>query len=368
MKILHIGASVSPEAVNGINYVVWSVARSQVILGHNVSILLNGKPINSTIDFAEKTGINLLYIPSKNGMYNKKALDNLLKSDTAEIFHFHSIFLFRQASLSAHLVRQKIPYIVTPHAITPEFLRRGWLKKWLYGWLIEKPRLLKASAITAVTPGEQRTIQDYVPNYKGVIYCITNPVKIEDFSDTTWSGNINSKKLVYLGRFDVFHKGIDILVELASLLTPDIEVHLYGRTDTKTSNWLKRIQANLPANIYFHPPVFKAEKNKVLTQASMYIQTSRWEVFGVSIAEAMYLGLPCAIMPTMNLAEIFQEHDLGLVLPTKLEEAAKLLIHTLNQPDVLHHWSKKAHLYAKENFQPQKIAIEYLRVYEEVLH
>ncbi len=367
MKIIHIGTPASPEVVNGINYVVWSVAQSQVCLGHNVSLLLNGKPSDSTIDFAEKVGINLLYIPWKNGMYDKEALDDLLNSDVAEIFHFHSIFMFKQASLSAWLVRKKIPYIVTPHAMTPEFLRRGWLKKWLYGWLIEKPRLLKASAITAVTPGEKRTIQNYVPNYKGVISCITNPVKFEEILDTKWSGNTTNKKLVYLGRFDVYHKGIDILVELASLLTPDIEVHLYGKTDSKTSDWLKRIQTNLPTNIYFHPPVFKAEKNQVLAQASMYIQTSRWEVFGVSIAEAMYLGLPCAIMPTMNLADIFKEHDLGLVLPTKLESAAKLLIDTLNQPDILHHWSKQAHIFAKENFQTQKIAIEYLKLYEEVL-
>ncbi|WGV26660.1 glycosyltransferase family 4 protein [Halotia branconii] len=368
MKILHIGASVSPQVVNGINYVVWSVAQSQVCLGHNVSILLNSKPPDSTKDFVKKAGINLLYIHSNHGIYNKQALENLLKYCVIDIVHFHSIFMLNQASLSAYLVKQKIPYIVTPHAINPEFLKRGWLKKWLYGWLIEKPRLLKASAITAVTLGEKRAIQNYVPNYKGMISCITNPVKFEDFSNIKWSGNTTKKKLVYLGRFDVFHKGIDILVELASLLTPNIEVHLYGKIDAKTSNWLKRIQNSLPANMYFHPPVFKAEKNKILSQASMYIQTSRWEVFGVSIAEAMYLGLPCAIMPTMNLAEIFKEHDLGLILPRNLEEAAKLLVHTLNQPDILHHWSKQAHLFAKENFQPQKVAIEYLKLYEEVLH
>lgn len=367
MKIIHTGVSASLQKVNGVTYVVWLLAQNQVSLGHHVSLLLNGKPGDLTKSFAEKKGINLLYIPWKNGMYDKKALNDFLESDIADLVHFHSIFFFKQASLSARLNRKKIPYIITPHAMSPEFLRKGWFKKWLYGLLIEKRRLSNAAAITAVTPGEQRFIQKYIPNYKGIISCIPNPVDFEKCSGT-WRGNTSNKKLVFLGRFDVFHKGIDILVEIARLLPPSIEVHLYGTIEAKTQDWLERIQANLPSNVYFHPPVFEAEKNKVLAEASMYIQTSRWEVFGVSIAEAMYLGLPCAIASTMNLAEIFTEYDLGLVLPTNIEAAAKLIVETLDQPDTLNHWSKQAHLYAKENFQIQKIANQYLKLYEEVLN
>jgi glycosyltransferase involved in cell wall biosynthesis len=366
MKIWHVGALPSHEKVNGLNYTIWSVAQQQARLGHQVSLVLEKRPKPPTASFAEKAGIKLLEIPVKQWNYDKNLLDRLLKSDTPQIVHLHSNFVPEQASLATRLTRQKIPYIVTPNAMSPQALRRGWLKKMLYSLLIEKRRFSKAAAVTAVTPAEGKAIQNYIPKYRGMIPYIPNPVNFEDFSNVKWKENIDAKQLVYLGRFDVLHKGIDILVEIARWLPLSIEVHLYGTPDARTSGWMKRIQSNLPPNVYFHAPVFGAEKAKILAEASMYIQTSRWEVFGVSIAEAMYLGLPCAIAETLNIAELLQEHDLGLVLSTNVEEAAKVIVQALAQPDRLRDWSKKAQAFAKDHFQAQTVALQYLTLYEKI--
>jgi glycosyltransferase involved in cell wall biosynthesis len=239
------------------------------------------------------------------------------------------------------------------------------VKKSLYSWLIEKPRFSRAAAIAVVTPREADTIKAFVPNYKKPVRWVPNPMNVYDLAERTWEGNIQAKRLVYLGRFDVTHKGIDILANIARCLPLDIEIHLYGMKEQKTAHLMEPIERNMPSNMHLHKPVFGAEKAQVLAQASLYLQTSRWEVFGISVAEAMYSGVPCAIAQTMNLSDLFQEYDLGLVLPATPQAAADRITHALAQPEQLHRWSEQARAYVQEHFHPKTIALKYLELYSE---
>lgn len=367
MKIWHIGASPSPQTVDGINTTIWLVAREQALMGHEVTLLLVTPPDEDAKRVAEEFNFQLIYIPTNNWSYDLKRLDPILCSSPPHIVHMHSVFLPNLATLARYLKRNKIPYIVTPHAISSQLLQRGWLKKKVYSWLVEKPRFYQASAISAVTPQEEKAIRAFVPNYRGVIRCVSSPIN-PHFVEQKWKGYLEPKKLVYMGRFDVLHKGIDILVEIARSLPQDTEIHLYGATNAKSEKLMQHLlQNNLPSNVYFHPPVFGFQKARVLSEASLYIQMSRWEVFGISVAEAMYLGVPCAIAITLNLAELFNQHELGLVLPTDPQKAATCIAEILKHPSRLHHWSERAQTYAKAHFHPTTVATSYLALYTEAL-
>lgn len=363
MNIWHIGSSPKPQTVDGVNTTVWATAIEQSQAGHNVSLILEGLPSRETQELADRYSLNLFYIPSNQWHYKINALESCMAKCFPDIAHMHSVFLPKQASLAQYFDKCRIPYIITPHGGLDS--KHGKWKKWLYSLLIEKKRFQRASAITVVTPKEEKTIRVFVPNYLGIIRWVPNP--IVQSSKLAWKGNITPKRVVYLGRFDVFHKGIDILVEIARHLPSDIEFHLYGTRDRKTERQLNQVEQNLPKNVHFHGPIFGEEKTRILVEASLYIQVSRWEVFGLSIAEAMYLGTPCAIAKTLNFSEIFSEYDLGLVLPPDPREAANYLSRILDQPEQLQIWSKQAQLYAREAFQAKKVAARYLELYEEVL-
>jgi glycosyltransferase involved in cell wall biosynthesis len=279
------------------------------------------------------------------------------------VVHFHSIFIPQQPSLAWQLKRQNIPYVITPNAITPQLLQRRWLKKWIYSTLIEKAHFRGAVGIAVVTPPEQVALRSFIPSYSGIVHWIPNPINPNILTGQQWQGQTTPKRVVYLGRFDVLHKGIDHLVKIGQLL-PEIELHLYGIEHRKTRRWLHRIQRNLPQNVYFHPPVFGAEKLQVLTEASFYIQMSRWEVFGISIAEAMALGVPCAIANTLNLTDLFQSNNLGLVLSKNLPDAAQQLRQALENPTQLQKWSQQGKTFAQRHFQAATIARQYLNFYQ----
>lgn len=365
MKIWHVGAQPSPNKVDGINSTIWQVAREQALLGHRVALVLDESPDEAALSLAEQAGIELIHIPANTWRYDPKVLKPLLNSSSPQLLHMHSVYFPKQAVLARHLVRNGIPFVVTPNGGLARQSKR--LKKSLYVSLVEKPRLRAASAIAVVSPQEERVVRADVPDYKGVIRWVPNPVDTHSLEGYSWEGNVEAKRLVFLGRFHVVHKGLDTLVDIASFL-PDVEFHLYGADDGRATKLLEQLRRRLPSNVHFHDPVFGTEKARVLANASLYIQTSRWEGFPLSIIEAMYLGVPCAITNTFYPAELFRQEGFGLVFPPQPKEAAIQLSEVLAQPARLQHWSRSSQHFAKENFGPRTVASKYLKLYEEVLH
>lgn len=368
MKIWHIGASFSPEKVCGVNNTVWLVAQEQAKLGYDVTLILIQPPNQAALEIAQKTGLKLIYLPANLWYYDQNTLETLLTSQSPNLVHTHSVFVPKQVSLAKKLGQRGIPYVITPHAMTPQLLQRGWLKKRIYSWLFEKPRFLNAAAITVVTPKEEETVRNFVPSYSGIICCVPNPITLlqENSPEECLWQNHGETNLVYMGRFDVLHKGLDILIEIARFL-PNVKFKLYGTEHQGTQKWFKKLQQNRPDNVEFHHPVFKEDKTKVLLNATLYIQMSRWEVFGISIAEAMCLGVPCAIANTLNFAPIFQEHDLGLVLSSQPQKAAQQLQEILQKPQTLEKWSKTGRHFAQEQFHPRQVALKYLELYQQLI-
>jgi glycosyltransferase involved in cell wall biosynthesis len=256
---------------------------------------------------------------------------------------------------------------VTPHGgLTRQNRQSKRLKKNLYVWLLERSRLRAASAITLVSPQEVEVVHDDVPDYRGIVRWVPNPVEARNLEGWSWEEDTKAKRLVFLGRFHIVNKGLDILSDIASLM-PDTEFLLYGIADAKTQGELDRLRRRAPPNVHFHKPVFGIEKARALTNASLYIQTSRWEGFPLSVIEAMYLGVPCAIADTLFLAKLFRQEDLGLVFPPHPEQAATLLSDALSQPARLRHWSQHSREFARKTFDLHTVASKYLQLYEEVL-
>lgn len=364
MKIWHIGASSSPQKVCGVNNSVWLLAREQALQNHQVSLILHNPPAPEAITLANEVGIELIYIPANIWRYDPQKLEEILSTNPSQLVHIHSVFVPRLATVGRSLVRHKIPYIASPRGGLD--FRRGWLKKMIYSALIEKPRLYNAAAITALTPTEERIIQSFLPGYQKPIRWLPNPIDMTQLSGCQWQYNQQTRKVVYLGRFDVLHKGLDLIVEIARFL-PDVEFDLYGSCESKTERELEKLKENLPSNVQFKTPIFNEEKAQVLTNASLYIQMSRWEGFGRSIAEAMSVGLPCAIASTVHLSEIFKQQDLGLVLSPNPQEAAQSLGEILTRPEQLQYWSVQGQKFVQDNFQPSSVATSFIRFYQEVL-
>ena len=367
MKIWHVGAAPNPYRVDGVSRTVWLMAIEQARLGHDVSLLLDGSPTQDAHEMAAPVGLKLLDVTATTLGYSKE-IRALLDVAPPEIVHTHSVFIVRQATLSRILRSYRIPYVITPHAgLAPQVLARGRTKKTVYSILRERPRFMGAAAIALVTPAEEKAVRSFLPDYRKIVRWMPNPVDFSLLDPHRWQGLATPKKrLVFLGRFDVLVKGIDILIEIARLLS-DVEVHLYGTEDPKTLDWLNRLRQNLPTNVTFHDPIFGNAKAEVLSKASLYIQPSRWEGFPVSVAECLYLGVPSSIADTLDLAQLFYQHNLGLVLSLKPERAAEQIREALADTQRMTEWSERGRDFAIKHFAPASVAQNHVRLYEQVI-
>jgi len=363
MKIWHVGAAPNPFRVDGVSRTVWLLSTEQARLGHEVSLILDGEPTPEAHGMAGAVGLKLHDLSS--GAYAQQ-VEELLKTLRPDVVHMHSVFIPRQAVLGKVLRKLGVPYVITPHAgLAPQVLARGRVKKSVYSVVRERPRFMRAAAVALVTPAEEKAVRSFIPRYGGIVRWMPNPVEVSMLDPARWHGVAEQKRLVFLGRFDVLVKGIDILVEIARLL-PDVKVDLYGTEDPKTLDWLKRLKENLPANVSFHDPIFGKDKAEILAGASMYIQPSRWEGFPVSVAECLYLGVPSSITESLDLAQLFRQHDLGLVLSLAPATAAQQLRAVLSDPQRLRQWSERGREFALAHFYPSAAAQKYVNLYDEV--
>ncbi len=362
MTIWHVGACTSPLVVNGVNALIYTLAEEQLRRGHAVSLLLPGDPDEDALTFSRQTGANLVVVPKSPWQYERTIL-RLLNESRPDIVHMHSVFIPHQAQLARLLRKMKIPYVVTPNGgFAPQILRRSRLKKMIYSLLIEKRRIRGAALVSAVTPGEEDEIRSFSPHFRGDISCIPNAINPETLKDVRWLPTSYKPCLVFLGRLDVEHKGIDILAELGRYL-PEAELHLFGATDSRSSSALTTLMSNCPPNMFFHKAVFGSEKALVLSGATLYIQASRWEAFGISIAEAMYIGVPCAIANTLHMARSFEQHDLGLVFEPDAARGSAAIRSALQDNQRLAQWSARARVFAQQNFHPEKVTSEIMASY-----
>jgi glycosyltransferase involved in cell wall biosynthesis len=368
MKIWHVGGFWSPHRVDGIANASWALSFEQARLGHEVSLIMDSSPDAAAIEIAAAAAMKLVPT-SKSVLHFGQEVRRLLNEQSPDVVHMHSVFIPQQAVMARVLRRRGVPYVITPHAgLLPQVLKRGTIKKGIYGTLVERRRFMGASAISTVTPGEERAVHAYLPHFHKPIRWIPNPVAIDQLGQHRWQGlpgHQGSNRITFLGRFDVLHKGIDVLIEIARML-PDVRFDLFGAEDVKTRDWLERLKRNLPANVTFHDPIFGPEKGKMLAESCLYVQPSRWEGFPVSVAECLYLGVPCAITDALDLAQLYRQYDLGLLIPLDPPSAAARIRAALADEMRMREWSRRGQHFAQKHFQPP-VAETHLAVYQEVI-
>lgn len=143
---------------------------------------------------------------------------------------------------------------------------------------------------------------------------IYNPLSFE----SEMKSDVSHKALLYVGRMDLPHKGLDFLIDIMRILVVE-----KGRRD-----WILFMVgdgADLPevkkkarkAGIADHV-LFEGEQSAVIPyylKSSVFLCTSRWEGFGLVVTEAMECGLPVVSFETDGPSEIIENGKNGFLIP-----------------------------------------------------
>ena len=106
---------------------------------------------------------------------------------------------------------------------------------------------------------------------------------------------------------------------------------------------------------------------KLYSAADIYLFPTLAETFGMTIVEAMSCGLPVVTFETGGVSEIVENGKSGFVVEYKNGEKLLKALEKLIDDDELREKMAENAINASKKFSSERMALEYLRLYEELL-
>lgn len=223
---------------------------------------------------------------------------------------------------------QNIPYIIIPRSeLTEQAQRKKAWKKKIGNFLYFNNMARKATAIQYLSQEECIESGDKW-NKKSLI--IPNGTDTKENYKRTFSKN--SIRAVYIGRYEQYQKGLDILIGAIARITDELrkvgfQLNMYGVDQEGAVDAMKHQIAEYGISdlIHINDAVYGQEKEQVLIKSDIFIMTSRFEGMPMGMIEALSFGLPCVATVGTNLTCEIEKYKAGWIAQNTEESVIKAL-------------------------------------------
>lgn len=360
MKILFV-SRLTPTASAGPN---WSVP-ARVLAQSKIDDVfwINAIKSNERMSHWVETGL----YHNLNDISGKLSLQTLpIRFKRPDVVVFEVPYFIEYLSFAKQLKKEGIPYIISPRcSFTHQAMNNHakWKKK-IAGWLMFNSFFRGARAIHYLTDKE---LQDSSPFICPNGFIVPNGINLPKLITHDKSVHIDGFKGVFIGRIDIYHKGLDLLVEGAYeirdyLRENKVKIEIYG-PESEDSNKLQQIIENHDVSdiCELKGEVSGAAKDSVLRNADFFIMTSRFEGQPMAMLEAMSYGIPCIASEGSYMRKIVDDNDAGYGCGNQVRDISEVLAKLINNKNLLptkginarklaeaYTWDKQALLFHKE--------------------
>ncbi len=311
------GSDGHPSQANGVHNVARQLAREQIAAGHQARIIfLSSLPplgqVSSTVptDVLPAAGVTL---GGRVVRLQRKILRTLMAEvGPRTLFHIHGGREPLLIDIASGLRRSGIPYAITAHGrYSHVYDTDGRCRRPVTAFYLatmERSLLANAHFVQALSHHEWRVLRQIAPRAR--IEIVGNGVYSSHFESMPLPppGRMRSPSFphfVYCGRYAVWHKGLDLLLEgfagykrnggegrLTMIGSGDPEPLLRLATSLEISNSLEVRGA-----------LFGVDRDTVLRDCDFFVMPSRFEGMPLAGLEAALLGLPLLVTPGTGLGE-----------------------------------------------------------------
>jgi glycosyltransferase involved in cell wall biosynthesis len=129
----------------------------------------------------------------------------------------------------------------------------------------------------------------------------------EPESVQAWTGS--GDYVCWIGRFDPYHKGIDLLLEAwAQLPQPPPQLVLAGPDFMGGRGEVERLveRLSLTDHVKVIGPVYGDDKTALLAGCVAYVHPSRWESCSIALLENLAMGVPSLVSDSIHAAPVLK--------------------------------------------------------------
>ena len=364
INVLHI-ASIDNRKTSGT-----SVAVPQNVLSQNDNDKFNVSFFNCS-----EVEIKCLKELKHNYCKNGVSIFNIIKGVKPDIVVFHELYKPYYLKIYKYLLQHKIPYIIIPHggmSVVAQNVKA--LKKKVANALLFNSFFKGAKAIQYLSVSE-RNISKFNKLNHYVLGNGINNIPTSNLYLSKKNGNYNNQllKLVYVGRYDYYVKGLDQLLKAALLLKENkidgVELNLYGRgtkdNEKIISEYIKK--NDLGKYVKFHGPLYDAKKREEILKNDVFVQVSRTEGQPLGVMEAMCLGMPVLLSEGTGFKEIIESNKMGINCKTDFMNIYDKIISLKNKMEKLPTYSKNSYLYAIDHYEWNNIINQTFEIYKSII-
>ena len=285
-----------------------------------------------------------------------------------DIVVFHECYRIQYIRIAGELRKMQVPYVIVPHGeLSKDAQKKKRLKKLTANMLIFNRFINRAIGIQMLSDMELNNTKFGKHKFIG-----TNGINIPEISKQQF--HQLAIKFVYIGRLDAYHKGLDLMVEGVSqcadfLRSNMCAIDIYGPDILERRKYIEGLIAeyNVGDLIIMHDPIFGKDKERVLLEGDIFIQTSRFEGMPMGILEALSYGIPCLVTEGTTLASFIEEHNAGWSCATNAEDIAQAIRTAVSQKGEYMKKSKNARRAVCEYFSWDVISSATISIYKKLI-
>lgn len=312
MKIAHLFWGLT---FGGIETMLVNIANAQAAMGHDVSILIINDLAERTLIEAVSPKVRLAFMGRRQGSRNPLWLARLnwrLWRDRPDIVHLHGSELL-SALLSRRLSREAC--VSTLHDLPSGTVRR----EGLCARLLPQLNLLNSGNTTLIDRVPQvcsisQAVHDQLLSRYGVDSAVVcNGIRTEAFRLRQGGTRQRPLRVVQVSRLEHDKKGQDILIEAVAKTNADIDLTFVG--DGESMDYLRGLaeECGIAERTHFLGKQTQQWIAAHLADYDLFVQASRYEGFGLTVAEAMAAGVPVLVSSGQGPAEVCKGDNLGWV-------------------------------------------------------
>jgi glycosyltransferase involved in cell wall biosynthesis len=272
-----------------------------------------------------------------------------------DIVILHSTYLPCNIVAAWSARRHHVPYIVMPQGGYDARSRaRRRYRKWLWTPL-ERAYLDRALGVHLSFEAERADAAEIGKNARWIIAPTGAGA-----APTSWDGGTGGY-LAWFGRFDIRHKGIDVLIQAVGRLPEGNArvLRVHGRPSENDAAQIEQLAVSerIADRVSIGGPVVGNEKADFLRRAVAYVHPSRWESHSHALVEALSSGLPSVVSARCSVAAQLRAADAAIVVEPTADALAEGITALLRSTQ---HYSAQAKRFVQTTLAWPTVMTSYL--------